>query len=121
MRSKSRFTALVLLKSLESHLAHTWTSLKAPDSHPGLHIRRLRSSTRRLERVLDHEGRELSADILAGADRGSVVHAAPHADILLLLGHIGQAGELPRPLRISHIGCRERNSLHGTEHRFQNC
>src|SRR5262245_49842562 len=70
----------------------------APDSDPGPRIRRLRSSTRRLERVLDHVGRDLSAHALAGADRESIMHAAPHADILLLLGHISQAGELPRLL-----------------------
>src|SRR5215475_2029050 len=85
-----------------------------------LRIRRLKTSTYWLERVFDHVGRDLWAHVLAGADRESIVNAAPDADILLLLSHIGQAGELPRPLRIPHIGRRERNDLQGTEYRFQN-
>src|SRR5262245_47298393 len=59
-----------------------------------LRIRRLKTSTYRFERVLDHVGRDLWANVLAGADRESIVNAAPDADILLLLSHIGQAGEL---------------------------
>src|SRR5215469_4279736 len=83
-----------------------------------LRIRWLKTSTYWLERVFDHVGRDLWAHVLAGADRESIVNAAPDADILLLLSHIGQAGELPRPLRIPHIGRRERNGLQGAEHRF---
>ena len=45
---------------------------------------RLRS-TCRLERVLDHVCRDLRAHVLAGAEREAIVHAAPHADIFLLL------------------------------------
>src|SRR5262249_15893778 len=85
-----------------------------------LRIPRLKTSTYWLERVFDHVGRDLWAHVLAGADRESIVNAAPDADILLLLSHIGQAGELPRPLRIPHIARRERNGLQGAEHRFQN-
>src|SRR5262249_45439439 len=88
-------------------------------ARPGSHSA-VKTLTYRLERVLDHVGRNLWAHLLAGADRESIVNAAPDADILLLLSHIGQAGELPRPLRIPHIDCRKRNGFEGTEYRFQN-
>src|SRR5262249_43340977 len=83
-----------------------------------LRIRRLKTSTYWLERVFDHVGRDLRAHVLAGADRESIVNAAPDADILLLLSHIGQAGELPRSLRIAHIGRGERDNLQGTAYPF---
>src|SRR5687767_108575 len=56
-------------------------------------------SPRRRERIRDHVGCDLLAHALAGADGEGVVHAAPDADILLFLGHVGQVRELPRPLR----------------------
>src|SRR5262252_1728742 len=39
----------------------------------------LKTSTYRLERVLNHVGRDLWAHVLAGAHRESVVNAAPNA------------------------------------------
>jgi hypothetical protein len=52
-------------------------------------ISTVKTSTYLLERVRNHVGRDLSTHVLAGADRESIVNAAPDADILLLLRHIG--------------------------------
>src|SRR5687767_1814937 len=90
---------------------------------PAPRIRGFRATqalTYRLERVLDHVGRNLLANILAGADRESIVHTTPDPDILMLLGHFSEARELPRLLGVAHIGRRERNGLHGAESRLQN-
>src|SRR5262249_58803807 len=58
----------------------------------GLRIRLLKTSTYRLERVLDHVGGGRWAHGLAGADRESVVNATPHASHPPTLAPSGVAG-----------------------------